>query len=114
MDECCGRPFGFVVRILIAFIVVSVVLNVFFGYVSFPFTYGNWFWNVIGIILILWVISWFFGPFGHRHGNMGWHEMWILRRRFARGEITEAQYKRAMKVLEEGYKERANNKRRRS
>jgi uncharacterized membrane protein len=63
--------------------------------------YPGWFWNLIGILIFVWFISWILRwPLRHRCWEHG-HEIRILRRRYARGEITEAQFKKMMKVLKE-------------
>jgi uncharacterized membrane protein len=86
-------------RIVFATIIVMIALGIL---VERPMVfYPGWFWNLIGILIFVWFISWILRwPFRHRCWEHG-HEIRILRRRYARGEITEAQFKKMMKVLKE-------------
>jgi len=84
-------------RIVFAAIIVIIALGIL---VERPMVfYPGWFWNLIGILIFVWFISWILRcPF--RHGDWE-HGIRILRRRYARGEITGAQFKKMMKVLKE-------------
>ena len=102
--ECCnGMGFGrFLIRLLIFVIVISTILQIFFNVrVQWPAVFvPGIFWNLIGILVLIWVISWFF-RMSFYHG--GWEnamEMRIVRRRYARGEITQAQFKRMIRDLQ--------------
>jgi len=99
----------FVFRIIFAIIVFSIVFGIVFGLVaSFinggvfsVFAFPSWIWNLIGLLFFLWLLSWIFRwPWRHRYFGEE-HAIRILRRRYARGEISEAQYKRMMKTLRE-------------
>jgi uncharacterized membrane protein len=67
-----------------------------FGMMNFG---SGWFWNLVGLLFVIWIISWIFMPWRRRHGR--WHEEpeEILRRRYAKGEITQAQFKKMMNDL---------------
>ena len=93
-----------VVAIVIAIIVLRVVVN------AIPAQGTSWwgaFWDVLGLLIFLWMIGWVFrfafAPWGrwwgrsHHdwHGGHGRHHaMRILRRRYASGEISSAEFKR--------------------
>jgi hypothetical protein len=100
------RFFTWVVfRVIFSIIIAVIVLSFVFNFIMRPNTtvYTDWIWQLFGILIFIWVISWIFRPWHYGYfGQM--HEMRILRRRFARGEITEAEFKRKMKVLRESHK----------
>ena len=91
----------FALRIVIFVIIISVVFGIVFraftpmgGAMFYP---GDWIWSLVGVFVLIWVISWTFRhPWGHYM-----HEERILRRRYARGEITSTQFKKMIKDLKE-------------
>jgi uncharacterized membrane protein len=92
-------------RVIFVIAVLEIVLGIFsngmFGMMRPMFFFSNWVWDIIGIFFLLWFISWIATWPWH---NKYWHEereIRILRRRYARGEISEAQFKRMMKNLSE-------------
>jgi uncharacterized membrane protein len=91
-------------RILFALLLVGIIFSMLFGGfgMMMPFYMSSgWIWRVIGIVLLLWFVSWIFvWPWRHRYWGEE-REIRILRRRYARGEITRAQFKRMMKDLRE-------------
>jgi hypothetical protein len=98
MDERFGLWIAF--RIIFAIIIASIVFSIISNVVFERATFYNWFWNLLIILFVVWLVSWLFRwPMGHY-----WYherEVMILRRRYARGEISEAQFKKMMKVLKE-------------
>ena len=115
-DDCCDGghwlriAFRIIFGLLIFTIVISVIFGAFYYYpmngMMFP---AHWFWSLIGLFVLIWFVSWIFRGSWHRHGHGYWSDHWhdagreirILRRRYARGEITEAEFRRMMKVLKE-------------
>jgi hypothetical protein len=91
-------------RVIITIIIVVTVLGFVFNFTSGRMViYPDWFWQVFGLFVAIWVISWIFRPW--HYGYFGYnHEMRILRRRLARGDISEAEFKRKMKILRESHK----------
>lgn len=93
-----------VFRVIFAIIIAVVVFDFVFSFVlqrSAMMFYPDWTWNLLAVLFFIWLISWIFRWPLH-YGRFGYeHEKRILRRRYARGEITEAQFKKMMKVLKE-------------
>lgn len=89
-------------RVISSIIIVSIIFGILFSSVfNRPFSsYPEWVWNLVGLLAFVWFLSWILRPWHFRYWEHG-HEMRILRRRYARGEISEAQFKRMMKVLRE-------------
>jgi uncharacterized membrane protein len=87
-------------RIIFSILIAVMVFNLFFNFaLGRAMFYNGWFWNIFGLLVLIWFLSWMFRPW-HYHGYWDHgHEMRILRRRYARGEISEAQFKKMMKVL---------------
>ena len=102
---CLCRLFRIILSIAALLIVLAIVswgIRYFFFGTSMPMYFSmGWVWDLIGLLVLLMIIR----------GILGWpwrHGLWseeresrILRRRYARGEITEAQFKRMMKTLRE-------------
>jgi hypothetical protein len=89
-------------RVIFSIIILVIVINFVFNFASgrMMMFYPDWLWSLFGLFIFIWIISWLFRPW--HYGYWGHeHEMRILRRRYARGEITEAQFKKMMKVLRE-------------
>ena len=89
-----------IIALLIVLWLVRAALGIVLGVVPSTF----WVHLILGIIVlifILWLIAWAIGlPFRLMHGH-GRRDIRILRRRYARGEISEAQFRRMMKNLKE-------------
>lgn len=69
----------------------------------FPFDFG-WVWSLVGVVFLLWFLSFFFGGWWWRPHRYGWwvepqDPVQILRVRYARGEITKDQYDEMMRDL---------------
>lgn len=88
-------------RVIFALVIVGIVFSIFFGgFSTMPFYNAGWAWEIVGFVFLLWLVSWVFvWPWRHRYWEER-HEMRILRRRYARGEISRAQFKRMMKDLQ--------------
>ena len=89
-----------VFRIIFALIIASIVLSVLFSALQGMFfmnIMSNGLWNIVGLFVLLWFVSWIFRWPTRRY----WYEERILRRRYARGEISETQFKRMTKVLKD-------------
>lgn len=94
--------FRIIFRIMFIVFAISIVLWIFSNLSSGMscqqiFLFPNWGWGFVGLFFFIWFLSWIF--------RISWyggyrHEERILRRRYARGEITEAQFKRMMKTLQ--------------
>lgn len=89
------------VCVVIGIIVVGFLLRSFiFG--SMPTSFG-WIWTLLGIFFFLWILSWIFRlVMWHSHGGRmrGDRATEILRRRYARGDITKAQFDKMMQDLQ--------------
>ena len=93
--------FKVILSIIVALLVINFFFNFTFGRTMF---YSDWLWGVFVFIVFIWVISWMFRSlFYHEYWGHN-HEMRILRRRLARGDISEAEFKRKMKILRESHK----------
>jgi len=94
--------FRIIFRIIFIVLAISIVFWVFSnlnsGLSCQPMLFfSSWGWSLVGLFFFIWFLSWIF--------RMPWHDGYrheerILRRRYARGEITEAQFKRMMKTLQ--------------
>lgn len=115
-DRCCfGSIPRMVVRIVFSVIILVIVLSIViavlrgvFGLATGGELMPGWAWTIIGIIVALWLLSWLFRmafrPWAGRNRDWIWddrREIRILRRRYARGEISEVQFKKMMKNLKE-------------
>lgn len=88
---------GLVVAVLVAGFLYSMLFG---GYRPMMFGMG-WAWGLLGLFFVLLFLSWVFRwPLMHGRWHMhGRRAEEILRRRYARGEITQAQFRRMMKEL---------------
>jgi putative membrane protein len=114
-DECdcrgCHHPIlkiiaGIVIFILVIAVVARVVGFVFMGSMGMMGSSWGLLSSVIVILFLIWLISWVFGlASGHRHRHWDWdysdRAIRILKRRYARGEISESEFKRMKRNLEE-------------
>lgn len=91
----------FIVVLAFAFWLVRSILNLTFGPGSSSISQlvGGVIGFVIAICIIIWIIRL---PFRFMYG-FGRSDIRILRKRYARGEISESQFKRMMKNLRERY-----------
>ena len=112
--------FGWAVFALIALIVVGIFVSPFlWGYYgmmptgtntaySMPF-FGGWFFWPFGFLIILFLIfgvsRWLFSPWGRGYYGGRWQRYGapeeILRRRYARGEITKDQFDQMMRDIQQ-------------
>jgi uncharacterized membrane protein len=87
-------------RIVFAMVLAVLIFSLIFGSFGIMTSGTGWAWRLIGIVLLLWFVSWIFvWPWRHNYFG-GERAMRILRRRYARGEISRAQFKRMMKDLQ--------------
>jgi hypothetical protein len=96
-----------VFRVIFSVVIVVIVINIVFNFAfeRASMFYPDWLWSLFGLLVFVWFMSWIFRPWRY-YGYFGRdHEMRILRRRYARGEITEAQLKRMMKTLKECHRD---------
>jgi uncharacterized membrane protein len=122
-DECdCGRHVGFCAchpfRIIVGIIIFVIVLSVIFsvvrsvlvgavGMMSYSYPVLHLFFGILVFIFVVWLIVWIVRwPLHRMHAHMHEHVHGdraprILRRRYAKGEISETQFKRMMKNLKE-------------
>ena len=75
------------------------------GYYYYPFFPFGGFFAIFWIFAIFWVVRWIFFPWrgkGYRHyWRYGDESYYILRQRYARGEITKEQFDQMMRDLEQ-------------
>ncbi|MGI0100576.1 MAG: SHOCT domain-containing protein [Candidatus Micrarchaeaceae archaeon] len=62
-------------------------------------------WHIIELLFVIWIIllvlRWSFFPWHMHRGMRDGNATRILRRRYAKGEISETQYRKMMKTLSE-------------
>lgn len=89
-----------IILLLLVFWLVRIVLSAVFGLLPSSLA-SHIVLGIIAVAFILWLIAWIIGmPFRLMHGH-GRRDIRILRRRYAKGEIGEAEFKRMMKNLKE-------------
>lgn len=116
-DDCDYDEFHAhsLVRIIVGIIIFVAVLSIIFWIARFALNeigiapYSgvlHLIFGVVGFILLIWLIIWLIhflshGHHHHMHDNHmhGDRAERILRRRYAKGEISEAQYKKMLKNL---------------
>ena len=91
---------------------ISLILRPFAG-PYYPFAWGfipfGFFFAVFWIFAVFWFVRWLFWPwrwgYSRRYWGYGWgygdRAYYILRERYARGEITKDQYDQMMRDLEQ-------------
>ncbi len=91
----------FIVVLALVFWLVRTAMGVAFGLAAWTYSPLGVIVGVITFLVVFWLILWIvripFRMFGHG----GRKDLRIIRRRYARGEINEAQFKRMMKNLKE-------------
>src|SRR6266508_6094173 len=100
-------PFALLAGIFVVAIVVGLILRAVSpgapGPLWFPFA---GFWVFFAFFALFWAVRWFLWPWGWGWGYSRrgyWHgdeSYYILRARYARGEITKEQYDQMMRDLE--------------
>ena len=101
--------FHLVFRILILIVIVAAVFAAILAIISFPFNYShNIFWNafdaLLGVLFILWIISWFLpGRYRYHRLRYHWHNYQdpeeILKVRYINGEISKKEFEEKLKEL---------------
>jgi uncharacterized membrane protein len=111
-EDDCDRPHHPILKaiaVLIIFIIIVAIVARAVGFAG-PGMMAGPGWGLLGtvivILFLLWLISWVFGMAGtHRHRHWDWDNSdratSILKRRYARGEISESEFKKMMKNLKE-------------
>jgi putative membrane protein len=89
---------------IIAFIVASSLVFRPPGYYSwYPFSFG-WIWVPFAFFFLFFGLRWYFWPWGwgdRRRYRNGEDAYFVLRERFARGEITREQFEQMSRDLQE-------------
>jgi len=93
------------VSVFLAIIAIIVSINLVFRparyYLWYPFAFG-WIWVPFGFFFLFLTLRWFFWPWGWSYQRSSWtggDAYEILRERFARGEITNEQFERMTRDL---------------
>ncbi|MEM0140602.1 MAG: SHOCT domain-containing protein [Thermoplasmatales archaeon] len=119
------RMFWYGLTVLFILIGIAVVVGAIFNQHNFYYTFTGWIalvWNIVGVLiglfflfLFIWVILWFarsVGWISRSSGFTGHDWRWwdrdeameILKKRYAKGEITREQYKQMVDDLERNEK----------
>jgi len=72
-------------------------------YPWYPFGFG-WIWILFGFLFLFFVLRWFFWPWGWGYKRGYWagdNAYYVLRERFAQGEITKEQFEQMSRNLQE-------------
>jgi len=108
-----GIVFG-IIGVVIALLVIGFILTAVFKVI--PSLQGmssiSWIWDVIALLAVIWIFAWMmrmiFGDHRHRHRHWDEWGYWdqgseyrILRRRYARGEISKKEYEQIKRDLKE-------------
>ncbi len=112
-----GRPRHIISWAIIGFAVLAVLsIGLFWFFVPRPypgyfypshffFLPFGWFFGLFWIFIIFWAVRWIFWPrrWGYSRGywRYGDESYYILRQRYARGEITKEQFEQMMRDLRE-------------
>ena len=94
---------GIFITLIGAVVTVSLLFHAVGHYPWYPFGFG-WIWIPFGFFLLFFVLRWFFWPWGWGYSREYWtrdDEYYILRERFARGEITKEQFETMSRDLDE-------------
>lgn len=96
---------SFVFRIAFGLIVIAIILGVIsngiFNGAQQPPVFPSWIWRLVAVLFLLWFLSWMFRwLWHHRHWDEE-REIRILRRRYARGEISREEFLEMKKDLEQ-------------
>jgi uncharacterized membrane protein len=97
---------GIGIAIMFMFIGIAIFIGLIFSIVNgsfdMSFRTGS-IWQLVGLFFLIWFISWiFFRPWRYSHRHWRWERedaIEILKRRYAKGEITEAQFRKMMAEL---------------
>jgi uncharacterized membrane protein len=91
----------FIVALTLVFWLIKAVLGVAFGIALSMFSVSHLILGIIAFVFIVWLIVWIIRlPFHYMH-RRDRRDIRILRRRYAKGDINEAQFKKMMKNLKE-------------
>ena len=94
----------FIVVLLLVFWLVRFVLGVAFGIASQASSVLSLAVEIVVFLAVFLFVVWIIKlPFRFMYGGFGRRDIRILRRRYASGEISEAQFKRMMKNLKAHY-----------
>ncbi len=101
--------FRLIFRILILIVIVAAVFAAILAIISFPFNYShNIFWNafdaLLGVLFILWIISWFLpGKYRYHRPHYRWYNYEspedVLKRRYVNGEISKREFEEKLNEL---------------
>ena len=92
-----------VLLVAITTVVVARLLVQPVSYPWYPFGFG-WIWIPFALLFLFFVLRWFFWPWGSGYGRGYWtgdNAYYILRERFARGEITKEEFEQMSRDLQE-------------
>lgn len=95
---------AFIIVLALVFWLVRLFFGIAFGIATWSLFTPSFVVGVIIFIIVLCIIFWLIRlPFRIIYGGGSRSAIRILRRRYARGEINEAQFKRMMRNLKEHY-----------
>ena len=117
-EDCnCRRCHHPVLRIIAAIVIFVIVIaivskiagSIIVGNLGTMMAGSGWnlLWDIIGLLFLIWLISWVVSLPWHHYDHEHWGTMGgdravrILRRRYAKGEINESEFKKMIKNLKE-------------